>query len=244
MPAEAIGFVERIQRSAERMDTLTKDLLRYSRVARERVELTPTRIEEVLDDVMIGLRSQFGKDGLIVYSPLHPVLAQPMLLQQCLANLVENAAKFVGPGVAPRVIIRTELNEACSPIHDLKSPLEAAQAAFHPVNSVPPGVKGDPNPGAIKSGRPPCVRIWVEDNGIGIAPEYQKKVFGLFERVAESSIYHGTGVGLAIVAKAAQRMRGSCGVESMPGKGSKFWIDLLAVPANSSAAGGPVVQHH
>jgi len=70
------------------------------------------------------------------------------------------------------------------------------------------------------------VRIWVEDNGIGIPPEYQGRIFGVFERVAHEKNYTGTGIGLAIVRKAASRMGGTAGVESEPGKGSRFWVFL------------------
>jgi PAS domain S-box-containing protein len=77
------------------------------------------------------------------------------------------------------------------------------------------------------------VRIWVEDNGIGIAPEHQGKIFDLFVRLHSNSSYSGTGVGLAIVQKGAERMSGSVGVSSKPGIGSRFWIEL---PANLSKA--------
>jgi PAS domain S-box-containing protein len=70
------------------------------------------------------------------------------------------------------------------------------------------------------------VRVWVEDNGIGISPENQERVFKMFERVHHSRDYEGTGIGLAIVRKAVDRMGGKVGVESAIGKGSKFWIQL------------------
>ena len=70
------------------------------------------------------------------------------------------------------------------------------------------------------------VRLWVEDNGIGIAPEHQDRIFRVFERLHGSDTYPGTGIGLAIAAKGMERMGGRAGVESTPGKGSKFWIEL------------------
>jgi PAS domain S-box-containing protein len=68
------------------------------------------------------------------------------------------------------------------------------------------------------------VRFWFEDNGIGIAPEYHEQIFLLFQRLNKS--YEGTGVGLALVRKAMERMKGKVGVESALGKGSRFWIEL------------------
>jgi signal transduction histidine kinase len=71
-----------------------------------------------------------------------------------------------------------------------------------------------------------CVRLRVEDNGIGIAPEFQERIFRTFERLHSHSTYPGSGLGLAIVRKAVERMGGKVGVESAPGKGSIFWVDL------------------
>src|SRR5437867_1411679 len=72
------------------------------------------------------------------------------------------------------------------------------------------------------------VRIWVEDNGVGIDPAYHEKIFGIFERVGDLKKNEGTGIGLAIVARAVQRLGGKYGVESALGKGSRFWIELAA----------------
>ena len=72
------------------------------------------------------------------------------------------------------------------------------------------------------------VRLWVEDNGIGIAKADHDKVFGLFTRLPETASYAGTGVGLAVVKQAARRMGGEVGVESEKGQGSRFWMELRA----------------
>lgn len=70
------------------------------------------------------------------------------------------------------------------------------------------------------------VRLWVEDNGIGIAPDHQVRIFEVFQRLHGGGEYPGTGIGLAIVRKSVERMGGTLGVESVPGQGSRFWIDL------------------
>lgn len=74
------------------------------------------------------------------------------------------------------------------------------------------------------------VRLWIEDNGIGIAPEHHEKIFGLFQRLHDNQTYPGTGIGLALVRKGAERMGGRVGVESQLGQGSRFWVDLPAAP--------------
>ena len=68
------------------------------------------------------------------------------------------------------------------------------------------------------------VRLLFEDNGIGIEKEAQERIFGIFERL--NTEYPGTGIGLAIVKKALEKMGGSVGIDSEPGKGSRFWIEL------------------
>ena len=69
------------------------------------------------------------------------------------------------------------------------------------------------------------VRLFVEDNGIGIELEHQSRIFQVFERLHHNE-YPGTGVGLALVQKAAERMNGKVGLVSTPNKGSTFWIEL------------------
>jgi signal transduction histidine kinase len=70
------------------------------------------------------------------------------------------------------------------------------------------------------------VRIWIEDNGIGIDPKFHHRLFRMFERIHPDLSYEGTGVGLALVRKAAGRMNGKAGVESDGSNGSRFWIQL------------------
>ena len=70
------------------------------------------------------------------------------------------------------------------------------------------------------------VRVWFEDNGIGIDPSHYERIFQIFGQVHAEKKYGGTGIGLAIVRKAAQRMNGDVGVEPGLDKGSRFWLIL------------------
>ncbi|MGH7590383.1 MAG: sensor histidine kinase, partial [Gemmatimonadales bacterium] len=79
------------------------------------------------------------------------------------------------------------------------------------------------------------VRVWVEDNGIGIEPQFQQKIYGVFERLHGADEYSGTGIGLAIVRKAMEKMGGAVGVESTVGTGSRFWIELPRLEAPGAA---------
>jgi signal transduction histidine kinase len=71
-------------------------------------------------------------------------------------------------------------------------------------------------------------RLWVEDNGIGIAREHIPRLFKVFERLHGQEAYLGSGIGLATVLRAAKRLGGDAGVESEPGCGSRFWVDVPA----------------
>lgn len=80
-----------------------------------------------------------------------------------------------------------------------------------------------------------AVVLSVTDNGLGIPPESQKRLFRVFERLENARDYPGTGIGLAIVRRSVEWMGGECGVVSEPGKGSRFWVRL---PAQRPQKGG------
>jgi PAS domain S-box-containing protein len=83
------------------------------------------------------------------------------------------------------------------------------------------------------------VRLWVQDNGNGIKPEHQHRIFGIFERLTTDPQYEGTGIGLAIVRKAVEKMGGAVGLESDGLTGSRFWIELPGVNAYADTESCP-----
>ena len=75
------------------------------------------------------------------------------------------------------------------------------------------------------------VLISVADRGVGFDMQYHDRIFGIFERLHRQEDYPGTGVGLAIVRKVAERHGGRAWAESAPGQGSTFF---LAFPTRAS----------
>jgi signal transduction histidine kinase len=78
--------------------------------------------------------------------------------------------------------------------------------------------------------------VQVADNGIGIPSAYQEKIFQVFQRLHGEGEYPGTGIGLAIVAKAVRAMGSEVSVESSPGQGSTFSIRLPAASVSERSS--------
>lgn len=74
--------------------------------------------------------------------------------------------------------------------------------------------------------------LWVRDNGIGFDMRHSERIFEIFQRLHRQEDYPGTGIGLAIVRKAAERMGGRCWAESTAGSGASFFVEW---PAGESA---------
>jgi signal transduction histidine kinase len=69
----------------------------------------------------------------------------------------------------------------------------------------------------------------VRDNGIGFDNKYHDQIFGIFQRLNPAEDYPGTGIGLAIVRKAVERMGGRAWAESSPGRGATFYLEIPKV---------------
>jgi signal transduction histidine kinase len=187
VPQDETGrhYAERIHQAAGRMDQLVNDLLDYGQLTHQEFPIHPVDLKAPIERALTQLAEEIQATGAEIHmrEPLPTVLGNQRLLEQIFCNLLENALKFVAPGVTPKILVRTETRDS-------------------------------------------MIRIWVDDNGIGIAPEHQQKIFGVFQRLHGTEEFRGTGVGLAIVKRAVERMNGRVGVESAVGQGSKFWVDL------------------
>jgi signal transduction histidine kinase len=70
------------------------------------------------------------------------------------------------------------------------------------------------------------VIVSVRDNGIGFDMKYHDRIFDIFQRLQRAEDYPGTGIGLALVRRAMQRMGGNAWAESAPGKGAIFFLEV------------------
>jgi len=185
---QAREFVRMISRHADRLSRLTDDLLDLTKLETGawKPQLGPVELASLADGVLDLFRERATEKGISLQADVPERLranADRRALEQILVNLLDNAVKFVAPGIKPAVKIYSE-------------------------------VVGD------------HLRLCVRDNGIGIEPRALRRIFEIFERLPNKGQYQGTGVGLAIVRKAAERMKGKVGVNSLPGNGSTFWIEL------------------
>lgn len=164
------------------MDRLTQDVLVVSQCAVRALPLEAVELGAFIAQ-MLETSPDLSPDhaDIVPRKPLHPVLANPAALTQCVSNLLSNAVKFVAPGVRPRIELWTE-----------------------------------------RSGS--RVRLFVRDNGIGIDPAHHRVVFDIFYQIAPNE--RGSGIGLAVVRKTAERMGGAVSFESTVGQGSTFCLEL------------------
>jgi signal transduction histidine kinase len=108
--ATAQDYGQRIQKAVEKMDDLIRDLLVYGRVAHTKAPLEKVSLETIFEKVLGELEPQVeATHGVIEVSrPEKDVIANPVLLQQVLTNLVSNGMKFVSPQTAPYLRIWAE----------------------------------------------------------------------------------------------------------------------------------------
>lgn len=183
---EGRELLVRVGNAGRRLGELIEEVLSSAHVSgMSRPVVLSTLVPRVIEDYP-NLREH--RHQIEVKQPLLDVSGTEPLLTQCLANLLNNAIKFMPNGREPRIEVWTE----------------------------PVGER---------------VRLHVKDNGMGIPEHEQPRLFEMFMRGGASRHIEGSGVGLAIVKRAVDRMRGAVGVTSKPGEGSDFWIELAAAKA-------------
>ncbi|HEY1227631.1 MAG TPA: ATP-binding protein, partial [Ramlibacter sp.] len=189
-------------------DRLSSD----GRLFTERISAGVVRMDQLITDLLEY--SRLGRAELRLERVELSAVVQEVL-QQLASDIERTGATVEVPPALPAVLAHR------STLVQVLANLVGNALKFVEAQTVPT-VRLDAQPGM---GR---VHIVVQDNGIGIAPEHQERVFRVFERLHGAERYPGTGIGLAIVRRGIGRMGGTVSLESAPGSGSRFTLDLPA----------------
>src|SRR5947207_583080 len=195
--AEGSDYLDRMQAAAKRMQTLIDDLLAFSRVTTKANPFEPVDLNRIAQEVLSDLEVRIQQSGgQVELGELPAIDADPLQMRQLFQNLFGNALKFNQEGRPPVVKVR-------------------GQAVNQPARESAAN-------GQVEE----VCQITVEDNGIGFNEKYLDRIFILFQRLHGRSAYEGTGIGLAICRKIADRHGGSITAKSTPGEGSTFVVTL------------------
>jgi light-regulated signal transduction histidine kinase (bacteriophytochrome) len=193
-------YIDRSVAATARMKTMITDLLTFSRVGTHGKPFVPVDSAVALQQAMDNLHTATEESGAqVTHDSLPTVMADASQLVQLFQNLLGNAIKFRGAG-RPQIRV---------------------SAQFVPAQAGGEGQGG----GSTHEGAAHW-RFSVQDNGIGIEPEYAERIFVIFQRLHSREDYPGTGIGLAVCHKIVSRHGGRIWVESEPGAGSTFFFTL------------------
>lgn len=190
-------YLERMQNAAQRMQILIDDLLTLSRVTTKAQPFVPVNLDQVTQEVLSDLEVCIQQNrGHVEVGNLPTIDADPIQMRQLLQNLISNALKFHRDDELQRVKIYSQW--------------------LNEQGNTPRG----------GSAVPKRCQIIVEDNGIGFDEKYLDRIFNVFQRLHSRSQFEGTGMGLAICRKIAERHGGSITAASTLGQGAKFIVTL------------------
>ncbi len=207
--ADARDYLDRMQKAAARMQTLINDLLAFSRVIRSSEPFMPVNLQTVTKEVLGDLEVRIEKSGATVeVGDLGVIDADPLQMRQLFLNLISNALKFQPAGNVPLVKVTSRIIS------------REEAAALGPLRN---GVAEE------------LCEINIKDNGIGFDEIYLDKIFAVFQRLHGRSEYEGTGVGLAVCRRIADRHGGIIVARSKPGEGAVFIVTLPVHQPKSEA---------
>lgn len=175
-----------------------------------RISVAARRLDQLIQDVLLISRLS-QRNGLQM---------EPVDVEKLLRTVIAERPGWQPP--AATIVIDSPLLPVQGHIASLSQCV--TNLLTNAVKFVAPGVV--PHVRIWSEAVEDSVRIWVEDNGIGISADSRSQLFKMFSRIPTPTAYDGTGIGLAIVWKAVSNMGGRVGVESEPGQGSRFWLLL------------------
>ncbi|MBC8770071.1 PAS domain-containing protein [Arenibacter sp. BSSL-BM3] len=192
-------YFKKIASSANRMQTLIKYLLSYSRLNINKKDYLMVDLNLVMEKVQEDLEAPIKETGIkILIGDLPEVKGVPFQLEQLFNNLISNSVKYHSTQQRPKIKIDSRKLERNEIQHDFRK-----KAKYYY-----------------------CISI--EDNGIGFEQKDSEKIFELFQRLHYNSEYSGSGIGLAICKKIVEKHKGHIVAQSEPNKGATFYIYLPA----------------
>jgi len=202
-------YLDRMQNAAARMQTLINDLLTFSRVISRTQPFASVNLTTVTREVLSDLEIRIEKNNAQVQvGELPTVEADAMQIRQLLQNLIGNALKFQPPGATPMVRIQGQV---------VVQPSGRGNTVFVANKST--------DGSEVTLGEEFC-ELTVQDNGIGFDEKYLDKIFAVFTRLHGRQEYEGTGIGLAVCRRIADRHGGTITARSKPGEGATFIVRL------------------
>ena len=192
-------YFRRLQNAAQRMRVLIDDLLSYSHANFDERKFETTDLMTIAQTVKEDLREEIDeKRAVVEIGEMAEASVIRFQFRQLLFNLVSNSLKFIKAGQKPHIKIQSKI---------------ASGAELHHDKLVPEVL---------------YCHVSVSDNGIGFDPQYGEKIFELFQRLHDRSLYSGTGIGLAIVKKITENHQGLIFATSNHDSGATFDIYLPA----------------
>lgn len=207
------GFADAVMEDyADKLDAAGQDFL-------QRISNAAGRMEHLIDDLLRFSRLSRTDFAL---GPVDLANAFRQALANLQAQIHESSAEVATVGDLPMVWAN---NTAC--IQIFQNLISNAIKFAKPHTDVRVRIWAEARVHEHTGAK--VVRVWIEDNGIGIPVDKQQRIFKPFERLHGVSQYPGSGIGLAIVDTVTRHMYGQCGVESAVNVGSRFWIELSAM---------------
>jgi len=215
LDSNADEFINYAVDGARRMQTLINDLLNYSRVSTRGQPFKQVDSNAVLKQAIANLQLAIADSkAIITYDTLPQVMADVTQLTQVFQNLIANAVKFC-QNQQPRIHIGVGRGDG-----------EMGRWGDEEMGETTPTTPPPHHPTTPPLPTPNEYVFWVQDNGIGLEPQYAERIFIIFQRLHTRDKYPGTGIGLAICKKIVERHGGRVWVESKPGQGSTFYFTI------------------
>ena len=195
--AKAKTYLDRIEVSAKRMQTLIQDLLTYSRTNSADRVFVKVSLDEIAEEVISDFSERIEESNAVInLNELGEATVIPFQFRQLLHNLIGNALKFHKKNENPYVEIKANRIRG----YETRIPVDYPDKIYY--------------------------HLTISDNGIGFEDEFKERIFEVFQRLNTESEFSGTGIGLAIVKKIVENHKGIIRAHSEKGKGATFEIYL------------------